>query len=279
MTTHPASPVRSTGFSRSLAHLAIAAALALHTGCTAVRSLGLLPEQDDLALSALTVAVQRAAVKHGLPADILTDAEIREIAAILAAQTRLDEIASAKASRADIQERAAALIDRYIIAPPRGTVPTTQPGAAPPAAQHGAGAGPSTGEGAEAAGTGWPMDVSLWRGQAAPMAARDTRVQLAVSPDGTSWTLAIDGVPSPSDGPPHWPMGIHGRAVCALWYPSVADSWQGGKFEWFRPTRNLGNVRNGYGGHVAPPRGTPVKWAVHSPDGALRSNVVDGVYP
>jgi hypothetical protein len=242
--------------------------MALHTGCTAVRSLGLLPEQDDLALSALTVAVQRAAVKHGLPADILTDAEIREIAAILAAQTRLEEIASAKASRADIQTRAAALIDRYIIAPGgTGSVPSIPTDSTPSASST------------EAPNTGWPMDVSLWRGQAVPMAARDPRVQLAVSPDGTSWTLAIDGVPSPSDGPPHWPMGIHGRAVCALWYPSVADSWQGGKFEWFRPTRNLGNVRNGYGGHVAPPRGTPVKWAVHSPDGALRSNVVDGVFP
>jgi hypothetical protein len=124
------------------------------------------------------------------------------------------------------------------------------------------------------------MEVSQWRGGSAGGAVRDPRVELAsVSADGTAWALTVDGVPSPSDGPAHWSMGIHGRAVCAVFYPASNDTWQGGKFEWFRPTRNLGNVRNGYGGHVAPATGTPLKWAVHSPDGRFRSNLVDGVWP
>jgi hypothetical protein len=123
------------------------------------------------------------------------------------------------------------------------------------------------------------MDVSEWRGQNAGGAVHDLRVVLSVNADGTAWTLTVDGSPAPSEGPAHWSMGIHGRALCAVFYPAAGDSWQGGKFEWFRPVRNLGNVRKGYGGHAAPAAGSAVKWAVHSPDGRFRSNVVDGVWP
>jgi hypothetical protein len=234
--------------------------MALHTGCNAVRSLGLLPEQDDLALSALTVAVQRAAVKHGLPADILTDAEIREIAAILAAQTRLDEIASAKASRADIQERAAALIDRYIIAP----VPSVpSPG--------GTGSVPSIPAAAI------PSLAVVFGGTAGQSAEYDPRYILAVSPDGRDWS------PMPDD----WQTapGLYPGICCAA-YQRPDGSWVGGKFEWLpRPPRprNWGNIANGYtgGGNawVPPASGTPmILWVVEG-NGRRRSSFAHAFYP
>jgi hypothetical protein len=117
---------------RIIATLAIAASLAIGSGCTAVRMLGLGEEHDELAMQILIKAVEVAAVKNGLDPDVLSGDEVREIVSILASQKRLEEIAVEKAAREDVQRKASELIQLYII---QGKVPgvplpePTDPGA------------------------------------------------------------------------------------------------------------------------------------------------------
>ena len=102
---------------------------------------------------------------------------------------------------------------------------------------------------------------------------------LTVTPGGRDW----------SEAPASWRSGHAGPggghdavAVCAMAYQRDDGTWVGGKYEWHvRPARrrSLDNIRNEYGGWVAPRSGTPVLFWAHTADGNRVSNTVEGVWP
>ena len=231
-------------------------------GCKAWRVLGGSPLLEAAAKGAIRARVPEWLEDAGLPPDVISPDEadwlVDQIASSLASNALLDAYAVNLLSNATVAAWAEARIGE-LLSPPEKPA-ETDPGLPLP----------------DEAG-GWPMPVARWLGLAAPDAVRDPRVELAVSADGTLWTLTVDGVAAPSDGPAHWSMGNPSiaRALCGMWQPLSDGQWIGGKYEWFRPRRSWENVRNGYAGHRTPEKGTPIKVAVYSPDARWRSNVVD----
>ncbi len=118
-----------------------------------------------------------------------------------------------------------------------------------------------------------------WGGVNMSQSRVDPDYRLTVSADGRQWSGApaswISGRAGPGSG--HDAVGC-----CAAAYQRADGSWAGGKYEWHvRPPRprDWKNIRNGYGGWVAPPSGTPIWVWVHTADGNRVSTAVQLRWP
>jgi predicted nucleic acid-binding protein len=85
----------------------VTVAIAACTGCSTFQRLGV---GDD----AVVAGVQAALVKHGL-ADTVTDAQIKEVVAIIQAETRLQEIGEEVGQQQVVQDKINEVVTKYLV--------------------------------------------------------------------------------------------------------------------------------------------------------------------
>ena len=225
--------------------------LVFASGCTTLQRLGI---TDDHVVAGVKIALSR----QGLEGTV-TDAQMREVIAIIRAHERLNQIGEEIAEQERIQAKIDELVGKYIrngqVVDPR-TIAPDQTSVHP------------------------AHRITVWYGGVNMSGATlDPAYQLTVSPAGRDW----------SEAPASWRSGHAGPggghdavAVCAMAYQRADGTWVGGKFEWHvRPgrRRSLDNIMSGYNGWLAPPSGTPVWFFAHTADGNRISNAVQSIWP
>jgi len=206
-------------------------AVMLSTGCAQLIKLGV---TEDLVATGVQVVLAR----QGL-AGVMSDAQVREIITIVRAHERLQAIGNEVGQDARLQARIEELLARYVA---DGAIvlpsPVTEPATVDPAAHI-------------------TRQITQWYGGVNLSSAFvDSRYKLEISRDGRVWSAA----------PADWPLkdGSLQTIVCAA-YRRPDGSWVGGKYDWnwASPSpRSWKNIKDGYGGWIAPPAGTEMRvWA------------------